>query len=164
MDQPLWKNLKFLTFSTSCFHSLRRFFVLENTFFCPTFLKQKEKMATLVPTCKEAGWSKARGSKIKCKPDKTNGSIRKAKQKKKTCNPLGRTFLITLIMQNWDNYCETKRRGSNNSENFSVNSHLLKFVSLRNDLCTDLKLLSNHADDTLLIAVIIALHYHCYKF
>ena len=43
MDQPLWKNLKFLTFSTSCFHSLRRFFVLENTFFCPTFPKIKRK-------------------------------------------------------------------------------------------------------------------------
>ena len=33
-----------------------------------------------------------------------------------------------------------------NSQNFSVNSHLLKFVSLCNDLRT--KLLSNHADDT----------------
>ena len=32
-----------------------------------------------------------------------------------------------------------------NSQNFSVNSHLLKFVSLCNDLRTNL--LSNHADD-----------------
>ena len=44
---------------------------------------------------------------------------------------------------------------------FSVNSHLLKFVSLCNDLRTNL--LSNHADDTWLTVVIIALHYHCYK-
>ena len=48
-----------------------------------------------------------------------------------------------------------------NSQNFSVNSHLLKFVSLCNDLRTNL--LSNHADDTWLTVVIIALHYHCYK-
>ena len=33
-----------------------------------------------------------------------------------------------------------------NSQNFSVNSHLLKFVSLCNDLRTNL--LSNRADDT----------------
>ena len=33
-----------------------------------------------------------------------------------------------------------------NSQNFSVNSHLLKFVSLCNDLRANL--LSNHADDT----------------
>ena len=33
-----------------------------------------------------------------------------------------------------------------NSQNFSVNSHLLKFVSLCNDLRNNL--LSNHADDT----------------
>ena len=33
-----------------------------------------------------------------------------------------------------------------NSQNFSVNSHLLKFVFLCNDLRTNL--LSNHADDT----------------
>ena len=33
-----------------------------------------------------------------------------------------------------------------NSQNFSVNSHLLKFISLYNDLRTNL--LSNHADDT----------------
>ena len=33
-----------------------------------------------------------------------------------------------------------------NPHNFSVNSHLLKFVSLCNDLRTNL--LSNHADDT----------------
>ena len=46
---------------------------------------------TLVEACKEAGW--------KANP-KTNGSIRNAKQKKKTCNPLGRKFLITLIIQN----------------------------------------------------------------
>ena len=31
---------------------------------------------------------------------KTNGSVRNATQKRKTCNPLGRTFLITLIIQN----------------------------------------------------------------
>ena len=43
-----------------------------------------------------------------------------------------------------------------NSQNFSLNSHLFKFVSLCNDLRTNL--LSNHADDTI---VIIALHYHC---
>ena len=48
-----------------------------------------------------------------------------------------------------------------NSQNFSVNSHLLKFVSLCNDLRTNL--LSNHADDVWLTVVIIALHYHCYK-
>ena len=48
-----------------------------------------------------------------------------------------------------------------NSQNFSVNSHLLKFVSLCNDLRNNL--LSNHADDTWLTVVIIALHYHCYK-
>ena len=33
-----------------------------------------------------------------------------------------------------------------NSQNFSVNSHLLKFVSLCNDLRTNLS--SNHTDDT----------------
>ena len=33
-----------------------------------------------------------------------------------------------------------------NSQNFSVNSHLLKFVSLCNDLRNNL--LSSHADDT----------------
>ena len=33
-----------------------------------------------------------------------------------------------------------------NSQNFSLNSHLLKFVPLRNDLRNNL--LSNHADDT----------------
>ena len=33
-----------------------------------------------------------------------------------------------------------------NSQNFSVNSHLLKFVSLCNDLRNNL--LSNHTDDT----------------
>ena len=33
-----------------------------------------------------------------------------------------------------------------NSQNVSVNSHLLKFVSLCNDLRTNL--LSNHADET----------------
>ena len=33
-----------------------------------------------------------------------------------------------------------------NSQNFSLNSHLLKFVSLCNDLRNNL--LSNHADDT----------------
>ena len=33
-----------------------------------------------------------------------------------------------------------------NSQNFSVNSHLLKFVLLCTDLRT--KLLSSHADDT----------------
>ena len=48
-----------------------------------------------------------------------------------------------------------------NSQNLSVNSHLLKFVWLCNDLRTNL--LSNHADDTWLTVVIIALHYHCYK-
>ena len=48
-----------------------------------------------------------------------------------------------------------------NTQNFSVNSHLLKFVSSCNDLRTNL--LSNHADDTRLTVVIIALHYHCYK-
>ena len=47
-----------------------------------------------------------------------------------------------------------------NSQNFSVNSHLLKFLSLCNDLRNNL--LSNHADDTWLTTVIIALHYHCY--
>ena len=31
---------------------------------------------------------------------KTNGLVRNAKQKKKTCSPLGKTFLITLIIQN----------------------------------------------------------------
>ena len=47
-----------------------------------------------------------------------------------------------------------------NSQNFSVNSHLLKFASLCNDLRNNL--LSNHADDTWLTIVTIALHYHCY--
>ena len=45
---------------------------------------------------------------------KTNGSIRNAKQKKKTCNPLGRIFLITLTIKNRDNYSETKRRVQTN--------------------------------------------------
>ena len=45
-----------------------------------------------------------------------------------------------------------------NSQNFSVNSHLLKFVSLWYDLRNNL--LSNHADDTWLTIVIIALYYH----
>ena len=48
-----------------------------------------------------------------------------------------------------------------NSQNFFINSHLLKFVSLCNDLRTNL--LSNYADDTRLTVVIIALNYHCYK-
>ena len=48
-----------------------------------------------------------------------------------------------------------------NSQDSSVYSHLLKFVSLCNDLRTNL--LSNHADDTWLTVVITALHYHCYK-
>ena len=47
-----------------------------------------------------------------------------------------------------------------NSQNFSVNSNLLKFVSLCNDLRNNL--LSNHADDTWLTIGIIALHYHYY--
>ena len=47
-----------------------------------------------------------------------------------------------------------------NSQNFPVNSHFLKFVSWCNDLRTNL---SNHADDTWLTVVIIALYYHCYK-
>ena len=42
-----------------------------------------------------------------------------------------------------------------NSQNFSLNSHLLKFVSLCNDLRNNL--LSNHTDDTWLTIVIIAL-------
>ena len=42
-----------------------------------------------------------------------------------------------------------------NSQNFSLNSHFLKFVSLRNDLRNNL--LSSHADDTWLTTVIIAL-------
>ena len=45
-----------------------------------------------------------------------------------------------------------------NSQNFSVNSHLLKFVSLCNDLRNNS--LSNHTDDTWLTVVIIALYYH----
>ena len=49
-------------------------------------------------------------------------------------------------------------RVSVNKLNFT--SHLLKFVSLCNDLRNNL--LSNHADDTWLTIVIIALHYHCY--
>ena len=48
-----------------------------------------------------------------------------------------------------------------NSQNFSAFSHLLKFVSLCNDLRANL--LSNHADDTWLTVVITTLHYHCYK-
>ena len=39
-----------------------------------------------------------------------------------------------------------------------VNSHMLKFVSLCNDLRNNL--LSNHADDTWLTFVIIALYHH----
>ena len=50
---------------------------------------------TLVEACKEAGL-KARGSKIKCKSQ--NGSIWNAR--KKSCNPLGRKFRTTLIIQN----------------------------------------------------------------
>ena len=53
---------------------------------------------TLVEACKEAGL-KARSCNIKCK-SQTNGSIRNAKQKKETCNPSGRKFLKTLIIQN----------------------------------------------------------------
>ena len=45
-----------------------------------------------------------------------------------------------------------------NSQNFSVNSHLLKFVSLCNDLRNNL--LSNHTDDTWLTIVIITLNYY----
>ena len=45
-----------------------------------------------------------------------------------------------------------------NSQNFPVNSHQLKFVSLCNDLRTNLS--SNHADEIWLTVVIIALHYH----
>ena len=40
-----------------------------------------------------------------------------------------------------------------NSQNFSVDSHLLKFISLCYYLCNNL--LSNHTDDTLLTIVII---------
>ena len=42
-----------------------------------------------------------------------------------------------------------------NSREVVLNSHLLKFISLCNDLRNNL--LSNHTDDTLLIIVIIAL-------
>ena len=45
-----------------------------------------------------------------------------------------------------------------NSQNFSVNSYLLKSVSLCNDLRPNL--LTNHNDDTWLTIVIIALYYH----
>ena len=45
-----------------------------------------------------------------------------------------------------------------NSQNFSVNSYLLKSVSLCNDLRSNL--LSYHTDDTWLTIVIIALYYH----
>ena len=53
------------------------------------------------------------------------------------------TYLITKLM---------------NSLNFSVNSHVLKFVSLCYDLSNNL--LSNHTDDTWLTIAIIALYYH----
>ena len=66
---------------------------------------------TLVEVCKKPDW-KREAAKLYAN-HKTNGSSRNAKQKKKTCNPLGRKFLKTLIIQKWDNYCATKRRGSN---------------------------------------------------
>ena len=54
MDKPLWKNLNFLTFWTSCFYSLeRRFFVLEyrkTDFSWPILAKLKIwKMANFGP-------------------------------------------------------------------------------------------------------------------
>ena len=55
-------------------------------------------------------------------------------------NQLSSTELLIKLM-NW--------------QNFSLNSHLLKFVSLCNDLRNNL--LSNHTDDTWLTIVIIAL-------
>ena len=55
-------------------------------------------------------------------------------------NQLSSTELLIKLM-NW--------------QNFSLNSHLLKFVSLCNDLRQNL--LTNHADDTWLTIVIIAL-------
>ena len=61
--------------------------------------------------CKEAGL-KARGSKIKCK-SQNKWLDQECKTEKKTCNPLGRKFLITIIIQNWDNCCKTKTRVSN---------------------------------------------------
>ena len=47
--------------------------------------------------CKEAGL-KARGSKIKCK-SQNKWLDQECKTEKKTCNPLGRKFLITPIIQ-----------------------------------------------------------------
>ena len=54
MDLPLWKNLNFWTFSTSCFYSLeRRFFVLEyrkRHFLALYYLLKKDgKMANFLP-------------------------------------------------------------------------------------------------------------------
>ena len=68
----------------------------------------------------------------------------------------------TFVGEEWlrDEPVRTSAWEAMNSQNFSVNSHLLKFVSLCNDLRNNL--LSNHADDTWLTIVIIALHYHCY--
>ena len=48
-----------------------------------------------------------------------------------------------------------------NSQNFFVNSNLLKFVSLCNDLRNNLP--SNHTNDSWLTIVIIVLCYHWYK-
>ena len=76
---------------------------------------------------------------------KTNGSIRNAKQKKKTCNPLGRIFLITLIIQNRDNQSETKRRGSNKlvdgrNGSLSAKACLISiYAELQRDLVTNRK-------------------------
>ena len=56
------------------------------------------------------------------------------------------------IQQNFVHFNQLSYRGLiiklMNSQNFSVNSHLLKFVSLCNDLRTNINLLSHHADDT----------------
>ena len=51
---------------------------------------------TLVEACKEAGL-KARGSKIKCKSQNKWFNLECKTEKKKTCNPLERKFLKTLI-------------------------------------------------------------------
>ena len=62
--------------------------------------------------CKEAAWSKARGSKIKWK-SQIKWLDQNCKTEKENFQSLERKFLITLIIQNGDNYCEAKRRGSN---------------------------------------------------
>ena len=64
--------------------------------------------------------------------------------------PISYPFIYNQIQQNFVDFNQLSYTELiiklMNSQNFSVNSHLLKFVSLCNDLRNNL--LSNHADDT----------------